>query len=116
MSAIRVKDIIWGADGNALCPCQYGQCGHCEEGRHDMCPYERPDTPPAWKEKLKDMPLGWVGRSRGTAFGQAPFFDARVSHDGRCACFREGHRGAELAPVQLELWDVFGDEWKLVEM
>lgn len=51
MSAIRVKDIIWGANGNAL-----------------------------------------------------------------CACFRQGHRGAVLAPVQLELWDALADEWKLVEM
>lgn len=96
-------------DGRMVCPCEWGPCGWCKEGRHENCPYERSGVPVSWKQKNADFPLGWVGSIKGTAFDRAQVFDARVKHDGRCSCFRAGH-GGRLPPVQLDIWDFIEEE------
>ncbi|WP_115728263.1 DUF6248 family natural product biosynthesis protein [Actinomyces culturomici] len=105
--AMRKELVYLLHEGRLHCPCEYGRCGYCAGGRHDLCPYERRDVPEDWKTKMADSPIGWIGSVRGTAFGSAPFFDARIAHDERCACWRAGHFGADLPGVQLDLFDAF---------
>lgn len=91
------------------CPCQYGPCGYCTDGHHEMCPYERTDVSQTWKDQKSDYPETWIVSSRGTAYADAEVRLVGVRHDSRCSCWRARHHGADLPPVQLDLIDILAE-------
>lgn len=67
-------------------PCQWGQCGHCDAGRHDSCQFVRDQRP------RKPGPHSYLTDNKG----RVTFPNVKVYVPGQwetwvCACHRAGH-------------------------
>lgn len=78
------------------CPCTWGSCGHCTDGRHDRCAFVRDGGTVAYG---RDKTNTWLTNAKHTAL--APVY-AAGTHDWRCQCDRDGHPGSQ--PLQLSLF------------
>lgn len=94
----------------ALCACELGPCGHCREGRHDLCLWVK-DPEEAARIESKPPEINVMDRA-----GMVPvhlpelrvarvYLDRAGAHVWRCACHLDAH-GIHDAPAdgELDLW------------
>lgn len=89
------------------CPCQYGACEACTEGRHRDC--ARPTG--QWSSWRADAHLSTVScwHSITPLPGDARSWelrDANVTHHSFCPCALAGHAAAEPVPEQGDLFSL----------
>lgn len=95
--------VPWAWDHQGSRPCEWGQCGHCDAGRHHQCHWVR-DAP----VKTKPAPHTWILDRTGHVVhsgGSGAVYIDGVREHWICSCHRAGHPGHKFPDVQL---DIFG--------
>jgi hypothetical protein len=94
---MSAEPVPWGWHPyGAKRPCEWGQCGNCERGKHQACQFVK------WPSRTgRRAPHTWVLNTEGGVISpHFPVYVTGADHDWVCSCHAAGH-----APVagQLDL-------------